>query len=63
MIYVLDACTVIATAKNERGADVVDRHFSTAGNEFVIHAFDLCEACYHFLKHGGEGVPQRVISG
>lgn len=61
MMYVLDACTVIATAKNERGADVVDRLFSTAGTEFVIHAINLCEVYYHFLKHGGEAIAHRVI--
>ena len=43
MIYVLDACAMIAFLKGEAGADVVENALLDANSQCMAHAINLCE--------------------
>ncbi len=43
MIYVRDACAMIAWLRNEAGADVVDRAVRDVNSQCLAHAINLCE--------------------
>ena len=43
MIYVLDACAMLAYLRNETGADVVENALLDANSQCVAHAINLCE--------------------
>lgn len=58
MIYVLDACAMIAYLRNEAGADVVETALLEAlidpATQCVAHSVNLCEVFYTFHRDGGE---------
>lgn len=54
MIYVLDACAVIAYLGNEPGADVVEQALLDPASRCLIHSINLCEVFYHFHRAGDE---------
>lgn len=41
MIYVLDACAMIAFLRGEAGADVVENALLEAGSQCVAHSINL----------------------
>ncbi len=53
MIYVLDACAMIAYLNNEPGADVVEAALVDPANQCLAHAINLCEVFYQFYRAGG----------
>lgn len=53
MNIVLDACAVIAFFRDEAGADVVEQYLLSPEHFCLIHAVNLCEVYYDFLKSGG----------
>ncbi len=58
MIYVLDACAMIAYLRSEAGADVVETALLEAmldpTTECLAHSINLCEVYYDFYRAGGE---------
>jgi PIN domain nuclease of toxin-antitoxin system len=54
MNVVLDASAVIAFLRGEPGADVVERYFGPERHDLYIHALNLCEVYYDFLRAAGE---------
>jgi PIN domain nuclease of toxin-antitoxin system len=48
--YVYDACALIALLKREPGSQIVDRLLRTAKASNVIHAINLCEVHYDFIR-------------
>ncbi len=46
MIYVLDACAMIAYLNDEPGADVVEAAMIDPMNQCYAHAVNLCEVFY-----------------
>ncbi|HEY7030017.1 MAG TPA: type II toxin-antitoxin system VapC family toxin [Thermomicrobiales bacterium] len=50
MTYVYDACALIAFLKREPGSQVVDRLLGDAKSSHVIHASNLCEIYYDFIR-------------
>lgn len=61
MIYVLDACAMIAFLKGEAGADVVENALLDANGRCVAHAINLCEVYYDFHRAGGESAADGAL--
>ncbi len=62
MIYVLDACAMIAFLKGEAGADVVEKALLEQGSQCMAHAINLCEVYYDFHRAGGESAADNAIA-
>ena len=60
MSYVLDACAVIAFERQEAGADVVERYL-VEDSVCWMHAINLCEVYYDFLRFGGSEAAMKVV--
>jgi hypothetical protein len=65
-IYVLDACAIIASLKNEEGTDKVEAIFiaQKKSNDIkvVMHKVNLLEVYYDVIKRCGEIVAKNVFS-
>ena len=61
MNVVLDACAVIAYERDEPGADVVEM-FLVGDDTCWIHAINLCEVYYDFLRVGGPDAAEQVLT-
>jgi predicted nucleic acid-binding protein len=61
MIYVLDACTMIALLRREPGEDVVWAHLSDPNNTCFAHAINLCEVYYDFHRDAGAAAAENAI--
>jgi PIN domain nuclease of toxin-antitoxin system len=57
VIYVLDACAIIAFLKGEAGADVVENALLDRGSQCMAHAINLCEVYYDFHRAGVRAQP------
>lgn len=62
MIYVLDACAMIAFLRGETGADVVEQALLDAGGQCLVHSINLCELFYVFSRDGGEAAAVSAVS-
>ncbi len=62
MIYVLDACAMIAYLNDEPGADVVEAAMIDPANQCYAHAVNLCEVFYQFMRAGGESAATTAIN-
>lgn len=50
MIYVLDACAMIAYLCDEKGAEVVEACLADEENDCLAHAVNLCEVYYNIAR-------------
>ena len=62
MIYVLDACAMIAWLSNEPAAYAVDRAVRDVNSQCLAHAINLCEVFYDAYRNAGEAQAQSVLS-
>lgn len=62
MIYVMDACAMIAFLRQEIGAEVVESVLIDEDNVCFAHAINLCEVFYDFHKSAGESAAEKAIS-
>ena len=62
MIYVLDACAMIAFLRGEPGADVVENALLDATSDCMAHAINLCEVFYDFYRDSGESAAKGAIA-
>ena len=62
MIFVLDACAMIAWLRNEPGADVVDVAIRDVNSTCFAHGINLCEVFYDALRHTDESHAQSVLA-
>ena len=60
-ISVLDACAVIAYLRGEMGMDIVEAHLLDENRTCIIHAVNLCEVYYDFLRGGGQTAADTAI--
>ncbi|HJQ33548.1 MAG TPA: type II toxin-antitoxin system VapC family toxin [Pyrinomonadaceae bacterium] len=63
MIYVLDACAMLAYLRNEAGADVVESALLDTNSQCVAHAVNLCEVYYIVHRDNGESDADSAIAG
>lgn len=52
MIYVFDANALIALARDEPGADVIQSYLAATAHTCFAHAVNLCEVLYDGLRRG-----------
>jgi PIN domain nuclease of toxin-antitoxin system len=62
MIVVLDACAIIAFLRDEEGADIIEGVLLDSNNECFVHAINLCEVYYDFLRASDESAAKSAIS-
>ncbi|MEW6209261.1 MAG: PIN domain-containing protein [Acidobacteriota bacterium] len=61
MIYILDACAMIALLRDEPGADVVEDCLCDVNNACFAHSINLCELYYDFFRVGGESAALQAV--
>jgi PIN domain nuclease of toxin-antitoxin system len=61
MIYVLDACAIVAYLRKEPGWDVVLRALTDTGSISLAHAINLCEVFYDFHRKNDESAATAAI--
>jgi PIN domain nuclease of toxin-antitoxin system len=59
--YVLDACALIAYFRKERGGELVQELLLDSSSHFYIHALNLCEVYYDFVRSDGEETANRLV--
>jgi PIN domain nuclease of toxin-antitoxin system len=62
VIYVLDACAMIALLRRELGETVVWRHLNDPTATCYAHAINFCEVYYDFYRDAGEPEAQSAIN-
>lgn len=62
MDVVLDACAIIAYLRGEPGSDVVEALLLDEHNTCVVHAINLCEVYYDFVRAAGEPAAQSALT-
>ena len=63
MIYILDASAMIALARNENGAKIVEDILFDPANLCLAHSLNLCEVYYDFHRSNGKENALAVIDG
>jgi len=65
-IYVLDACAIIASLKNEEGANKVENIFISQKKsndmQIIMHKINLLEVYYDVVKRCGEAAAKNVLA-
>ncbi len=61
MIYVLDACAMIALLLREPGEEVVWTHLLENDATCFAHSLNLCEVFYDFYRESGEAAAIGAI--
>ena len=62
MIYVLDACAMIAFLGGEAGAVAVEKALLEAGSQCIAHSINLCEVYYVVWRKGGEVAAKDAVN-
>lgn len=62
MIYVLDACALLAFLNREQGHDVVRAVIEDVANECFTHALNLCEVFYGIHRESGEVAAMQAVN-
>ena len=63
MILVMDAGALIAFLKDEPGADAVQDILLDENSLCRVHALNMCEVYYDFLREYGESGAQSAVEG
>jgi PIN domain nuclease of toxin-antitoxin system len=59
--FVFDACAMIAHFRNEPGANKVRQLFFTPEAAYKIHALNVCEVFYDFIRSSDEKVAKGIM--
>jgi uncharacterized protein with PIN domain len=59
MIYMLDACAMIAYLQREPGTEAIAESLAAPANESYAHTVNLCEVFYDVWRRGGEPAARR----
>jgi PIN domain nuclease of toxin-antitoxin system len=62
VIYVLDACAMVAYLNGEPGGDAVEKALLEQDSECLAHAINLCEVYYLFYRAGGEAASAKALN-
>ena len=62
MNYILDANTLNALTKQEKGAEILAGIIDNSHNRVFIHAINLCEVYYGFKRESGKIFVSKVIN-
>jgi PIN domain nuclease of toxin-antitoxin system len=59
---VFDACALIAYLRDEAGADSVEELLVDTNNQCLVHAINLCELYYDFIRAASEIEAQTAVA-
>ena|SRR5215472_5152619 len=62
MDVVLDASAVIAFLRGEPGSEVVEPYLSRGAHSCYMHALNLCEVYYDFLRASDENAAEGAVA-
>jgi predicted nucleic acid-binding protein len=62
VILVFDVCALIAYLRNEAGAEAVEELLIDSENQCMVHAVNLCELYYDFLRATNETEAHTAIA-
>ncbi len=62
MTVILDACAIIAYLRKEEGAEVVESLLIEKKSLCYVHALNICEVYYDFMRVEGEAVARTAIA-
>lgn len=62
MRYVFDASAAIAYLRSEEGCLVVRDILAAPGNAYMMHAANLCELYYDFVRAGGIDCGEQAVA-
>lgn len=62
MILVFDACALISFLRGEAGADVIEGFMRDPNNACLVHAINLCEVYYDFLRAADMATANSAIN-
>lgn len=62
MRYILDACALLAFARNEEGALIVREALESGNNVCLIHAVNLCEVYYDCLRCYDNDATEKLLA-
>ena len=60
IIYIFDACAVIALLQSEAGAPVVVDLLKAQNHRCIVHAINVCEVYYDLYRRDGEEIADGV---
>ena len=63
MIYVMDSSALIALVEDEPGAGLVESLLGSGSDACLVHAVNLCEAYYDFVRASDVDRADRLIAG
>ena len=61
MIYVLDACAMLAFLRGEAGREVVENALLDTAGQCLAHSINLCEVFYVVCGGGGETTATEAV--
>jgi len=61
MSFIFDACALIAYLRDETGADVLEEILLDPEQICLVHAINLCEVYYDFLRISSGVVAQEAV--
>ena len=61
MNYVIDACALIAWLRDETGSEFVSSLIFNPDNNCYVHAINLIEVEYDFIRNDGQEIAQEVM--
>ena len=61
MLYVLDACSMIAYLRDEKGSEVVEDALFAPDSKCYAHSVNLCEVFYDFYMAGARSEAEQAI--
>ena len=59
---VMDACALIAFLQGEPGSDVVEGVLLDPAKQKAVHAINLCEMYYHFLRQNDQATAETSVN-
>ena len=62
MNIILDACAVISFFRDEEGGDIVEEFLIRPDCNSYIHAINLCEVYYDFVRSNNQVYAEQIIS-
>ena len=62
MLYVFDACALLAFLGREPGAPVIDGLLADDENLCLVHAINLCEVYYDIVRRSGPKLAREALA-
>lgn len=61
MVYAIDSSALIALLQKESGKEIVESIFSDPNNQCYMHAINLCEVYYDYIRRSDISTARKII--